>query len=245
MDLRHLLESVARGDVTPEEAEARLSGVKKCHDFAALDLDRERRCGFPEVVYCERKGADQVAAIFAELSARHPNVLGTRASREQYEATRALVPDAAFNPVGRVIKVHRDHAVRGRGEVVLVSAGTADREVLEEARETALVFGNAIRVIQDVGVAGIHRVLAHRDTLERAAAVVVIAGMDGALPSVVGGLVSRPVIAVPTSVGYGAAFGGIAALLTMLNSCASGVTVVNIDNGFGGAYAASVINRSY
>jgi hypothetical protein len=200
MDLRHLLESVSRGDVTPEEAEARLAGVKKCHGFAELDLDRERRCGFPEVVYCERKGADQVAAIFAELAGRHPNALGTRATREQFEAVRALVPDAEFNLVGRTIKVHRDHAIQGRGEVVLVSAGTADREVLEEARETSHVSAShpgdpGCGVAGSTGAGPPH-------TLERAAAIVVIAGMDGALPRSSAGL-SAPVIAVPVSVGYG------------------------------------------
>lgn len=244
MNQREALEALKNGEITIDEAERRLDGGRLHLGYAELDTDRERRRGFPEVVYCERKSADQVAGIFEKLALRHANVLGTRASAEQYEAVRRVVPEAAFNRVGRTIKVHRDKATRGRGEVILVSAGTADRDVLEEARETSEIMGNATRVIQDVGVAGLHRILAHREELESATAIVVIAGMDGALPSVVGGLVSKPVIAVPTSVGYGAAFGGVAALLTMLNSCSSGVTVVNIDNGFGGAYAATLINQS-
>lgn len=228
----------------PVVRDAEGSGAPESSPDACLDHDRARRCGFPEVVYCAGKTAEQVGAIFAELSARHANVLGTRATAEQFAAVASRVPEARFNELGRVIKVHRDLAPRGRGEIAIVSAGTSDRAVLEEAVETARIMGNAVRVIQDVGVAGLHRVMAHREALEAASAVIVIAGMDGALPAVVGGLISRPVIAVPTSVGYGTSFGGVAPLLAMLNACSSGIAVVNIDNGFGGACAATRINRA-
>jgi len=206
------------------------------------DLDRERRIGFPEVIYCPGKSDEQLAAAARALFAHHANVLATRVDPHQAEVLRRIEPEVRYNETGRVAYVHRDRRVSG-GIVAVVTAGTCDVPVAEEAACCAEVMGNPVARIYDVGVAGLHRVLAHHERLEQAAVVIVIAGMEGALPSVVGGLISRPVIAVPTSVGYGTSFGGITPLLAMLNSCAPGVTVVNIDNGFGAAYAATRINR--
>lgn len=207
------------------------------------DVDREQRIGFPEVIYSPGKTDEQLRAVARVLFATHPNVLATRATPAQAALLRELDGRVEYNQLGRIACLHLDRTLRGRGEIAVVSAGTTDIPVAEEAACTAEVMGNAVRRIFDVGVAGIHRVLKRRDEIEGCEVVIVCAGMEGALPSVVGGLTSRPVIAVPTSIGYGAAFQGIAALLGMLNSCAPGVTVVNIDNGFGAAYAASRINR--
>lgn len=207
------------------------------------DLDRQDRIGFAEVVYCPGKTDEQLREVCSALFAAHRNVLASRATPEQAAVIQSLDPRVKYNAPGRMVYLHEDKTILGRGPVAVVSAGTTDIPVAEEAACTAEVMGNEVRRIYDVGVAGIHRVLNRRDELESAAVVIVVAGMEGALPSVVGGLVSRPVIAVPTSIGYGAAFQGLAALLGMLNSCAPGVTVVNIDNGFGAAYAASRINR--
>jgi NCAIR mutase (PurE)-related protein len=206
-------------------------------------VDRERRIGFPEVIYGPGKTDEQLRTVARALFAAHANVLATRVSPEQAAVLRELDEAVRYNEAGRVAYLHRDRSLRGRGEVAVVAAGTTDVPVAEEAACTAEVMGNAVRRIYDVGVAGIHRVLQRREEIEACEVVIVCAGMEGALPSVVGGLTSRPVIAVPTSVGYGASFHGLAALLGMLNSCAPGVTVVNIDNGFGAAYAASRINR--
>ncbi len=207
------------------------------------DTDRERRIGFPEVIYCPGKTDAQLRAVAAALFAAHANVLATRATPAQAAVLREVDGAVGYNEAGRVAFLHRDRTVRGRGVVGVVTAGTTDVPVAEEAACTAEVMGNPVRRIYDVGVAGIHRLLRRQDEIEACEVVIVCAGMEGALPSVVGGLTSRPVIAVPTSVGYGTAFQGLAALLAMLNSCAPGVTVVNIDNGFGAAYAASRINR--
>lgn len=207
------------------------------------DVDREQRIGFPEVIYSPGKTDEQLRAVARVLFATHPNVLATRATPAQAALLRELDGRVEYSELGRIACLHLDRTLRGRGEIAVVSAGTTDIPVAEEAACTAEVMGNAVRRIFDVGVAGIHRVLKRRDEIEGCEVVIVCAGMEGALPSVVGGLTSRPVIAVPTSIGYGAAFQGIAALLGMLNSCAPGVTVVNIDNGFGAAYAASRINR--
>jgi NCAIR mutase (PurE)-related protein len=211
--------------------------------FAEVDLDRLARRGFPEAVFAEGKTDQQVAQIMRALVEENGIGLATRASASQFEATVQLLPDARYDAVGRCIVVERNPMPRLPGKIAVVSAGTADQRVVEETRITLELFGNRTEIIQDVGVAGIHRILAARERIERCAIVVVVAGMEGALPTVVAGLVSKPVIAVPTSIGYGANFGGISALLGMLTSCASGVTVVNIDNGFGAAYAASLINR--
>ncbi len=207
------------------------------------DLDREHRLGFAEVIYCPGKSDAQLQAAAAALFAAHRNVLATRATPEQAALLQQVAPDAQYNAAGRVVWVHRDRKIRGHGRVLVITAGSCDVPVAEEAAVTAEVMGNQVGRLYDVGVAGLHRLMARRDELEQAAVIIVVAGMEGALPSVVGGLVSVPIIAVPTSVGYGTAFAGLTPLLAMLNSCAPGVTVVNIDNGFGAAYAASRINR--
>jgi len=207
------------------------------------DFDREHRIGFAEVIYCPGKTDRQLREVATALFAKHRNVIASRASPGQAALLQELEDEVQYNEAARLAYLHRDKTIRGRGEVVVVSAGTCDVPVAEEAACTAEVMGNVVRRIYDVGVAGLHRVLEHRDELEAARVVIVVAGMEGALPSVVGGLVSGPVIAVPTSVGYGTSFQGVTPLLSMLNSCAPGVTVVNIDNGFGAAFAASRINR--
>ena len=211
--------------------------------FAKVDHHRAIRVGMPEVVFGERKTPAQVAEIFARLAQHEGNVLATHASPQQFAAVKNKIRKAQYRELARAIVLHRDSTKYGKGTIAVVSAGTSDIPVAEEAVVTAEIMGNPVERLYDVGVAGIHRLLANRGTLARARVVVVCAGMEGALPSVVGGLIGAPVIAVPTSVGYGAAFKGVAALLGMMNSCASNVTVVNIDNGFGAGYVASLINR--
>ena len=211
--------------------------------FAKVDHHRALRHGTPEVILGQGKTPEQVEGIAAALLARSQNLLVTRASAEMATRVQTLSADAVYFPASRVIRVWRDQTIRGKGKIVALCAGTSDFPVLEEARLTAEVMGNEVDSICDVGVAGIHRLLHQRDRLMEARVAIVCAGMEGALPSVVGGLVGCPVIAVPTSVGYGASFNGLAALLGMLNSCSSNVTVVNIDNGFGAGYVASLINR--
>ena len=211
--------------------------------FARVDTDRQRRCGFPEVIFCQGKTPSEVAAIARTVVETSGVVLGTRASPEHFAAVVETLPDAVYHARGRCIVVERVPLPKRTGVVGVICAGTTDLSVAEEAAVTLETFGNPVDRIVDVGVAGLHRLLAVRDRLEACRVLVVVAGMEGALPSVVAGLVECPVIAVPTSVGYGANFGGLAALLGMLNSCGSGVTVVNIDNGFGAAYAAAQINR--
>jgi NCAIR mutase (PurE)-related protein len=198
----------------------------------------------PEVVFGKGKTPDQILAIAEKLLERAPNVLITRADADASGAVLNRFPDAEYFPLSRAIRVWRDRTVHGKGKIAVVCAGTSDLFVAEEAQVTAEVMGNTVETIHDIGVAGIHRLMSNRERLNEARVIVVCAGMEGALPSAVGGLVSCPVIAVPTSVGYGASFGGLAALLGMLNSCASNVSVVNIDNGFGAGYVASLINRS-
>jgi len=243
-DIRKLFQQVRRGKLTPDEAVARLRHLPfEDLDFAKVDHHRALRAGFPEVVLAEGKTAKQVASIFSHLARHQASVLATRASKEQFAAVCRAVRKAEYRELGRAIVLQRDPAKYGKGKIVVVSAGTGDIPVAEEAVVTAEVMGNDVEHLYDVGVAGIHRLLAHRKVLLDARVVIVCAGMEGALPSVVGGMVSVPVIAVPTSVGYGAAFKGLAALLGMMNSCASNVSVVNIDNGFGAGYVASLINR--
>lgn len=210
---------------------------------ARVDIGRHDRCGFPEVIFGEGKTSDEVVAIAAVLMERHGIVLVTRGSREQALALEQCYAETRFHPRSRCITIERTPLPKLAGTVAVVCAGTSDLPVAEEAVVTLETFGNPVARFFDVGVAGIHRLLAVRDQIEACHAIVVVAGMEGALPSALAGLVSKPVIAVPTSVGYGASFGGLAALLGMLNSCGSGVTVVNIDNGFGAGYAAAVINR--
>jgi hypothetical protein len=243
--LLHQLSLFKKGKISADQLLARLgSSMSETLEFATLDHHREFRQGFPEVVLCEGKTPRQVAEI-ARRIVRHGSVLlATRAGKDHYLATRKLVGGVRYNPVARTITAHkRKSTPGGRGTILVITAGTSDIPVAEEAIETARIMGNRVEHLFDVGVAGIHRILAQSETLKRAAVIIVVAGMEGALASVVGGLVRVPVIAVPTSVGYGASFGGVSALLGMLNSCAAGVTVVNIDNGFGAAFAASIINR--
>ena len=211
--------------------------------YARVDLDRRRRCGFPEVIFGQGKTPEEVLGIGRVIIEREGLLLVSRAREEQFELFQREFSDAIWHARARCITVERRPWKKLNGEVAVVCAGTTDLPVAEEARVTLELFGNRVLRISDVGVAGIHRLLAVRDRIEACNVAVVVAGMEGALPSAVAGLVSKPVIAVPTSVGYGANFGGLAALLGMLNSCGSGVTVVNIDNGFGAAYAASTINR--
>jgi NCAIR mutase (PurE)-related protein len=211
--------------------------------FARVDTDRRRRCGFPEVIFGIGKTPEQVAAIARAILKKDPVLLVSRATRAQFEAVAVAFPEAQWHEQARCVTVERPPLPKLIGTIAVVCAGTSDLPIAEEAAITAELFGNRVERVVDVGVAGIHRLLAVRDQLEAANVVIVVAGMEGALPSAVAGLISKPVIAVPTSVGYGASLNGIAALLGMLNSCGSGVTVVNIDNGFGAAYAAAQINR--
>ncbi len=243
--VRALLDAVARGERTVEQAVDDLAHLPfRDLGFANVDHHRHLRTGFPEVVLGMGKSAEQIAAILIELRKGGANLLATRVDEEKAKLVCAAVPGARYADLARAVVVQqRPVADLGRGTILVVSAGTSDLAIAEEAALTAELLGNRVEKVHDVGVAGIHRLLARREQLARASVIVVVAGMEGALPSVVAGMVSRPVVAVPTSVGYGASFGGIAALLGMLNSCAAGVTVVNIDNGFGGGYAAGLINR--
>lgn len=251
--LLRLLEKVAAGEATPGEALERISwapveevaGGDGEPAFARVDHQRSTRQGFPEVVFCQDKRPTQVVEICARLAERGTGFLATRANDEVRDALLERFQGAEANDTARTVLLAPDQPVPriGTGPVLVVSAGTSDLPVAEEAAVTASAFGNEVQRLYDVGVAGIHRLLRESEALGRAAVVIVVAGMEGALPSVVGGLVRVPVIAVPTSVGYGAAFGGLAALLGMLNSCAAGLTVVNIDNGFGAACAATRINQ--
>jgi hypothetical protein len=242
--IRKLFEQVRKGKITPDDAVTRLRHMPfEDLDFAKVDHHRALRVGMPEVILGEGKTAAQVAAIFARLAKHGGNVLATRSTPQQYVAVKKKFRSAEYRELGRAVVLHRDQTKYGKGVIAVVSAGTSDIPVAEEAVVTAEMMGNEVQHFYDVGVAGIHRLLANREALTKARVVVVCAGMEGALPSVVGGLVGVPVIAVPTSIGYGASFKGMAALLGMLNSCASNVSVVNIDNGFGAGYVASLINR--
>lgn len=213
-------------------------------EFAKIDHHRAMRQGFPEVVFCQGKTVEQVAIIMEHLSMRNENILGTRATMEMYAAVKIVIPTAEYIEIARLIVVRNNTIEPDPERVVLVmTAGTSDIPAAEEAAVTAEVMGNKVERIYDVGVAGIHRLFAHQENIQKANVLIVAAGMEGALVSVVGGMVAKPVIALPTSVGYGANFGGLAALLSMLNSCAAGVSVVNIDNGFGAGRLASIINK--
>jgi pyridinium-3,5-biscarboxylic acid mononucleotide synthase len=243
--LRDLLESVAARRVPIEEAMTELRELPfRALGFAHADTHRHLRTGFPEVVLGEGKTPEQIAAIMTELARGGSTVLATRVSAEAAAIVRASLPAARHLPVPRALVLgETPPADRGRGTIAVVSAGTADVPVAEEAALTAELAGNKVERVFDVGVAGLHRLVAHRAVIETSEITIVVAGMEGALPSVVAGLFARPVIAVPTSVGYGAALGGIAALLAMLTSCAAGVSVVNIDNGFGAGQLAAMLNR--
>lgn len=242
--LRALLDAVAAGDVSVRDATARIKRLDvEDLGFARLDHHRTLRRGFPEVIYSPGKTPEQVAAIAERMAAAGHTVLATRCSAEAFDAVRRRVPDATYSATARCAIAIRGRPPAVSGSVVVATGGTSDIPVAEEAALTAELSGSPVERLWDVGVAGIHRLLANRDRLLQANVVVAVAGMEGALPSVIGGLVDRPVIAVPTSIGYGASFGGLAALLGMLNSCAPGVSVVNIDNGFGAGYLAGLINR--
>jgi NCAIR mutase (PurE)-related protein len=246
--LQDLLEQVARGEVAPAAARDLLIEAFRARPFedlgfARVDHHRSIRQGFPEVVLGLGKTPAQIAAISGEIVGRGSTLLVTRADPAAYDAVRAVVPRATYYPDAAVITFRQQDVSGGNGTIVIAAAGTSDLPVAEEAARTAELMGNVVCRLYDVGVAGIHRILGERERLSAARVIIVVAGMEGALPSVVAGLVSVPVIAVPTSIGYGASFGGLAALLGMLNSCANGVSVVNIDNGFGAAAIASLINH--
>lgn len=242
--LKSLLEQVRDGGLGIEDAMARMRHMPfEDIGFAKVDHHRAIRHGMPEVIFGKGKAPEHLLAIATKVLERSSNLLSTRTEPRTAEMVLARFPEAEYFPMSGVLRVWRDKTIHGKGKIAIVCAGTSDIPVAEEAQLTAEVMGNEIDVIQDIGVAGIHRLMANRERLHSARVAVVCAGMEGALPSAVGGLVGCPVIAVPTSVGYGASFNGLAALLGMLNSCASNVTVVNIDNGFGGGYVASLINR--
>ncbi len=242
--LRQLLHGVHTGHLSADHAVKQLKSLA-IHDldFARVDGHRSLRKGFPEVIYCEGKTPTQVVKIAQAILRHNDNLLATRSSKETFRAVKRAFPKAKYHEAARAVTVVRKPLPKRGGTVAVLCAGTTDIPVAEEAVVTADIMGNRVKKYYDVGVAGIHRLLALNDELLDASVLIVVAGMEGALPSVVAGLVDKPVIAVPTSVGYGASFGGVAALLAMLNSCASGVTVVNIDNGFGAGYAASLINQ--
>jgi NCAIR mutase (PurE)-related protein len=246
--IRALLDDVRAGSLTPEAAQERLFQVlsqKSIEDlgFARIDHQRNARQGFPEVVFGQGKTPNQIAAIAAHIAAAGHTLLVTRTTAEAHQAVIAELPDAVYHELARCITRDLRTTPRGRGTILIAAAGTADLPVAEEAAITADVMGNTVDRLYDVGVAGLHRLLREHGRLTAARVIVVVAGMEGALPSVIGGLVDVPVVAVPTSVGYGASFGGLTALLAMLNSCATGISVVNIDNGFGAAAIASSINH--
>ena len=246
--LQDLLDQVARGEIGTTAALDQLIQAFRARPyedlgFARVDHHRAIRQGFPEVILGLGKTPAQIAAIAAEIVARGSTLLVTRASDAAYEAVRASVPNATYYADAAIIALRQQDVTPGRGTIVIAAAGTSDLPVAEEAARTAELMGNDIARMYDVGVAGLHRLLGERERLASARVIIVVAGMEGALPSVIAGLVGVPVIAVPTSIGYGASFGGLAALLGMLNSCATGVSVVNIDNGFGAAAMASLINH--
>ena len=243
METREILELVRSGEMSVEEAEARFRRQPfEDMGYAKLDMHRRMRSGFPEVIFCSGKPDEFLVNIYERMAEADGQAFGTRASAQQYELVKKAIPDISYDPVSRILKLERTPKDR-KGLVAVVTGGTADIPVAEEAAQTAEYFGTKVERIYDVGVSGIHRLLAQTDKLQKANCIVAVAGMEGALASVVGGLVRNPVIAVPTSVGYGANFGGLSALMTMINSCANGIAVVNIDNGYGAGYMATQINR--
>lgn len=247
--IKQFLLQVKNGELPIEEASEKLRHLSfEDISFARLDHHRQIRCGFPEVIYCEGKATDHVVEIFGRLAEKDHNVLGTRAEKKVFDAIAATgkFPEVKYDELARTILLIQEPMADSEDYIAIITAGTADIPVAMEAKVTCRAMGQQTKLVCDAGVAGIHRLLGHPETMQtlcNATVVIVIAGMEGALASVIGGLVDSPVIAVPTSVGYGASFGGLAALLAMLNTCAAGVTVVNIDNGFGAGYAASVINK--
>ncbi len=243
-DLKIILEDFKDGHLGFSEVEQKIHGAYFSDlGHTVLDNNRRDRNGAPEVIYCAGKTSEQVVQIFSEMNQRGDNVLGTRASLEAFQEVQKIIPSVEWDPDAEIITLKNKTVPLTETSIAIVSAGASDLPVLREAQITAEFYGNIVNCYTDVGVAGIHRLLNRIEEIRKARVVIVIAGMEGALPSVVGGLVDKPVIAVPTSVGYGAAFGGLAALLGMLNSCSSGISVVNIDNGFGAAFQASMINH--
>lgn len=243
MQTKEILEQVKSGELTIEEAESFFR--KKPFEemgYAKLDTHREIRSGYPEVIFCSGKADEHLLHIYETLYEQNGEVFGTRASKEQYELIKTVIPDISYDPISHILKKEKKDKKR-TGKITVCTAGTADIAVAEEAAQTAEYFGNYVERVYDVGVSGIHRLLSRLDVIQSANCVIAIAGMEGALASVIGGLVDKPVIAVPTSVGYGASMHGISALLTMINSCANGIAVVNIDNGYGAGYIASQINH--
>lgn len=254
MDVREILEQVQNGQMTVGAAEQLLQQVPRHMSgqlyeemgFAKLDTSREARTGFPEVIYCAGKPDEYLVSIFQEMYQKNSEVFGTRATRAQYELVQRELPQVEYDSVSRILRIESNPAEKAAkriGKIAVCTAGTADIPVAEEAAQTAEYFGSRVDRIYDVGVSGLHRLLAHAEAIQEANCVVAVAGMEGALASVIGGLVSNPVIAVPTSIGYGASMHGLSALLTMINSCANGIAVVNIDNGYGAGYMATQINR--
>ena len=242
--IKQLLEDTRSGRVSVDDAAEQLARLPyEDLTYARVDHHRALRHGFPEVILGQGKTVEQISGIAERILAHHANLLVSRTTAEVFDQIRQLAPEAEFHRDARMISVLRDRTERGEGVIAVISAGTSDIPVAEEAAVTATAMGNRVARVFDVGVAGIHRLFLARDEFEAARVIIVVAGMEGALPSVVGGLVSVPVIAVPSSIGYGSSFGGLTALLAMLNSCASNVTVMNIDNGFGAGYVASLINR--
>jgi NCAIR mutase (PurE)-related protein len=243
-EVEKLLVNVKSGEITIEEALKVLKNFPYTDlGFARIDHHREMRTGYPEIIYCAGKSVDQVKEIIRVMSEKENNVIGTRANQEMYDAVKSILPDAVYYPVARIISVQKKKPAAPETRIAVITAGTSDMPIAEEAAITAELLGNNVLRIYDAGVAGIHRLVDKLPEIRNCRVIIVIAGMEGALASVVGGLVDKPVIAVPTSVGYGANFGGISALLAMLTSCSTGVTVVNIDNGFGAGFSASMINK--
>ncbi|WP_351075040.1 nickel pincer cofactor biosynthesis protein LarB [Shewanella sp. CAL98-MNA-CIBAN-0140] len=244
VEIKKILNAIKDSDLSVDDAFDNLKELPfKDLGFAMIDNHREIRVGCPEVIYGGGKTTEQIREIIKFMLTKKNNILATRVGDEVYEAVKDLDPRLMYNKLGRTITLELNAIKKTEDYIAIISAGTSDIPVVEEAKETALILGNKVKIINDVGVAGIHRLFSKLDVIRKAKVIIVVAGMEGALASVIGGLVEKPIIAVPTSVGYGASLNGIAALLSMLNSCASGVSVVNIDNGFGAAYNASIINK--
>ena len=238
-----LLQDVKNNEIEIEEAVNKLKELPFTDiDYALIDNHRQIRTGFPEVIYCAGKTPQQVKGIVEAMLKNDKNILATRATKEMYDLVKEICNEAVYNELGRTITIKKETISESKDYILIAAAGTSDLPVVEEAYETCKIFGNRVEKVVDIGVAGIHRLFSRLELIRGAKVIIVVAGMEGALASVIGGLVDKPIIAVPTSVGYGANFGGIAALLSMLNSCAGGVSVVNIDNGFGAGFMAHTIN---
>ena len=245
MDLKKILEDVKNNHLDIDDALKKLKDLPyEDLGYAHIDHHRNLRNGFPEVIYCKGKSDEHILGIIERMNKKSTNILGTRCRKETFDKISKIYPNAEYEEVSQILKIKNEEIKeQGKGKILIITGGTSDIPVADEAYYTAKFFGNEVERLYDVGVAGIHRLLSHRNIIEEARVIVAVAGMEGALASVVGGLVDVPVIAVPTSIGYGANFDGLAPLLAMLNSCASGISVVNIDNGFGAGYLASTINK--